>query len=113
MLTDDQLHPSLELRIDGKIVSASGVEPPDFVFDKIPIGESRTAQVYVMAMLQDELTVSDPQLSDPATARQVRCENRTGRCEGAAEQRGKTGRAHFRHCQGGAADRSISWSGCR
>jgi hypothetical protein len=67
VLTDDQLHPSLELRIDGKIMSASGVEPGDFAFDKIPVGESRTAQVYVMAMLQDELTVSEPVLSDPAT----------------------------------------------
>jgi Protein of unknown function (DUF1573) len=67
VLTDDPLHPSIELTINGEIMSASGVEPGDFSFDKIPVGESRTAQVYVMAMLQDELTVSDPELSDPAT----------------------------------------------
>ena len=29
------------------------------------MGETKTAQVYVMAMLQDELTVKDPQISDP------------------------------------------------
>ena len=41
--------------VDGKIMSASGVEPPDLLFDKLSVGETKTAQVYVMAMLQDEL----------------------------------------------------------
>ncbi len=67
ILTNDPLHSTLQFTIDGKIMSVSGVEPSEFMFDKIPIGESRTAQVYVMAMLQDDLKVSDPQLSDAAT----------------------------------------------
>jgi len=67
ILTNDPLHSTMELRVEGAIQSASGVEPPDLLFDKIPVGESRTAQAYVMAMLQDELTVSDPVLSDPNT----------------------------------------------
>jgi hypothetical protein len=66
VLTDDPIRSSLDLTIDGTILTASGVEPPELAFDKIPIGEKRTAEVFVMAMLQDELSVSDPQLSDPA-----------------------------------------------
>jgi len=67
LLTNDQLHPSIELNIEGQIMSTSGVEPSDFGFDKIPVGESRSASVYVMAMLQDDLQVSDATLSDAAT----------------------------------------------
>lgn len=67
ILTNDPLRSSVELTVDGKIMSASGVEPTDLAFDKIPVGESRTSTVYVMAMLQDDLTVSDPQLSDNTT----------------------------------------------
>jgi hypothetical protein len=37
----------------------------DFVFDKITAGESKSAEVYVMAMLQDELEISEAELSDP------------------------------------------------
>ena len=73
ILTNDPLQSTVELTIDGKIMSASGVEPADLLFDKIPVGESKSAQVYVMAMLQDDLTVTDPLLSDPATRRWVRC----------------------------------------
>jgi hypothetical protein len=67
VLTNDPLQSTLELTVEGKIMSASGVEPPDLVFDKIPVGESKTTQTYVMAMLQDDLQVSDPVLSDPTT----------------------------------------------
>jgi hypothetical protein len=67
ILTNDPLQSTLELTVDGKIMSASGVEPPDLLFDKITVGESKTTQTYVMAMLQDDLTVSDPVLSDPTT----------------------------------------------
>jgi uncharacterized protein DUF1573 len=67
ILSNDPLHSTMELRVEGSIMTASGVEPPDLLFDKIPVGESRTAQVYVMAMLQDDLTVSDPVLSDAST----------------------------------------------
>ncbi|HEX4412563.1 MAG TPA: DUF1573 domain-containing protein [Lacipirellulaceae bacterium] len=67
IMTNDPLQSTIELTIDGKIMSASGVEPPDLVFDKIPVGESKTTQTFVMAMLQDDLTVTDPVLSDPTT----------------------------------------------
>lgn len=67
VFTNDPLQSQVELNIDGQIMAVSGVEPPDLIFDKIPVGESKTSQVYVMAMLQDELIISDPEFSDPAT----------------------------------------------
>jgi hypothetical protein len=67
ILTNDPLRPQIELSIDGQIMAASGIEPPELVFDKLNIDESKSAHVFVMAMLQDELTVSDPILSDSAT----------------------------------------------
>jgi hypothetical protein len=43
------------------------VVPPDLMFDKVAAGESKSAEVYVMAMLQDKLEISSAELSDPAT----------------------------------------------
>ncbi len=65
ILTNDPTQSKIELLVDGNILALSGVEPADFLFDKLSVGEVKTAQVYVMAMLQDELTVSDPLISDP------------------------------------------------
>lgn len=65
--TNDPIQSQVELTVEGQIVDATGVMPPDLMFDKIAAGESKAAEVYVMAMLQDELTVSSAELSDPAT----------------------------------------------
>lgn len=65
ILTNDQLQSQIELTVDGQILATSGVEPPDFMFDKLSVGETKSVSVYVMAMLQDHLTVKDPQFSDP------------------------------------------------
>jgi hypothetical protein len=64
--TNDPSQHELELTIEGEIVKATGVQPPDFVFDKLAVNESKTAEVYVMSMLQDELTVKSSELSDAA-----------------------------------------------
>jgi hypothetical protein len=61
--TNDPRQPEVELQIEGEIVQSSNVEPPDFAFDKIEVGQSKTAQVYVMAMLQDDLTVNSTELT--------------------------------------------------
>jgi hypothetical protein len=65
ILTNDPTQSSVELQVDGQILALSGVDPPDFLFDKLAVDEKKSAQVYVMAMLQDNLTVKDPQISDP------------------------------------------------
>jgi Protein of unknown function (DUF1573) len=66
VLTNDPLQSQVELAIEGEIHETSGVMPPQLAFDKVPVGESKSAEVYVMAMLQDDLTVSEAELSDPA-----------------------------------------------
>jgi Protein of unknown function (DUF1573) len=65
ILTNDPTQSQIELTVDGQILALSNVDPPEFLFEKLSVGEKKSAQVYVMAMLQDELTVKDPQISDP------------------------------------------------
>jgi hypothetical protein len=65
--TNDPRQPDIELQIDGEIVEASGLQPTEFNFDKLTVGESKTAEVYVMAMLQDDLTVSSAELTNEGT----------------------------------------------
>ncbi len=62
--TNDPRQPNVELQIEGQIVDASGVEPPQFAFDKLAIKETKTADVIVMAMLQDNLEIKSAELSD-------------------------------------------------
>jgi hypothetical protein len=64
---NDPITPQVELTISGTIMAVSGVEPNELLFDKLAVGESKAAQVFVMAMLQDDLAVSEPTLTDPAT----------------------------------------------
>lgn len=66
LLTNDPAQSQVDLTVNGKILPISGVDPPDFLFDKISVGEQKSARVYVMAMLQDHLAVKDPLLSDPS-----------------------------------------------
>jgi hypothetical protein len=67
LITNDPAASQVELTIDGQITEPTNISPPDFAFDKVAVGETKSAQVFVMAMLEDELAVSEPQLSDPAT----------------------------------------------
>jgi hypothetical protein len=67
VITNDPLQSRIELTIEGEITETTGVLPPELMFDKVPAGESKSAEVFVMSMLEDELTVSDAELSDPAT----------------------------------------------
>ena len=63
--TNDPLNSTIELVIHGDVTEAEGIEPREFAFDTVPVGESKSASVFVMAMLQDNLVVSGPQFSDP------------------------------------------------
>ncbi len=65
VLTNDLTQSKVDLVVSGQVMATSGVEPPDFLFDKLAVDEVKSAQVYVMAMLQDDLTVAEPVISDP------------------------------------------------
>jgi hypothetical protein len=65
--TNDPRSPRLELSVEGSVTEATGLYPPDFTFDKVTAGESKSADVYVMAFTQDELKVDDPEFSNTET----------------------------------------------
>jgi hypothetical protein len=69
VITNDPIKERVELQVDGQVTEATGVYPQEFVFDKIVAGESKSADVYVMAMNQDHLEVTNPTLSDSETAK--------------------------------------------
>jgi hypothetical protein len=65
--TNDPRESLVTLTVEGDVTEASGVWPPDFVFDKVGAGKEASAEVYVMALTQDNLEVNDPTLSNPST----------------------------------------------
>lgn len=67
LITNDPSRSSMLLSVVGEVTEAQGVEPPDFIFDKVSAGASRSAEVFVMAMFQDDITVSDPRLDKEET----------------------------------------------
>lgn len=67
ILTNDPRQPRIELSVEGEVTEATGLYPPDFTFDKIAAGDSKSADVYLMAMAQDDLKVTNPELSNTET----------------------------------------------
>ncbi|MGD9632977.1 MAG: DUF1573 domain-containing protein [Pirellulales bacterium] len=67
IITNDPVSPKLELSVEGEVTDATGLYPPDFIFDKVTAGQSKTAEVYVMALAQDDLQISSPELSNTET----------------------------------------------
>jgi Protein of unknown function (DUF1573) len=65
--TNDPLQSHVSLSVEGEVSEASGVWPPDFIFDKVTAGKEKSADVFVMALTQDTLEVGDPTLSNPDT----------------------------------------------
>lgn len=67
IITNDPFAPKVELSVEGEVTEATGVFPPDFMFDKVTAGQSKTADVYVMALAQDDLKIESPELSNTET----------------------------------------------
>jgi hypothetical protein len=67
ILTNDPLNSRIELSVEGEVTEATGVFPPDFMFDKVTAGQEKSADVYIMAFAADELTVGDPEFSNTET----------------------------------------------
>ncbi len=41
ILTNDSIQSQMDLTVDGQIMATSGVQPSDFVFDKVTVGETK------------------------------------------------------------------------
>jgi len=67
VLTNDPLRERLDLVVSGTVIAPLGVVPPDLLFEKVTAGEPKSAQIVVMSMLEDDLQVGGPELSDPRT----------------------------------------------
>jgi hypothetical protein len=67
VITNDPTHSRVELQVDGKVTEATGVAPDNFIFDKVTAGETKSADVYVMSLAQDEVEVGEPVLSNTET----------------------------------------------
>jgi hypothetical protein len=63
VITNDPVQSQLDLTIEGEITDATDFSPPGFYFDKISAGDTKSAEVFVMAMLQDDLQVDSPELT--------------------------------------------------
>jgi hypothetical protein len=67
ILTNDPRASRVELSVEGEVTEASGVSPADFMFDKVAAGDTKSADVYIMAFAQDDLNVSQPELTNTET----------------------------------------------
>ncbi len=67
IMTNDPVNPRVELSVEGEVTEATGVYPPDFTFDKVTAGETKSADVYIMSFAQDELKVGEPEFSNTET----------------------------------------------
>lgn len=65
--TNDPVHPKIELSVEGEVTEATGIYPPDFLFDRVTAGQTKTADVYVMALAQDDLQIGSPEFSNIET----------------------------------------------
>ncbi len=65
--TNDPLTPKIELSVEGEVTEATGIYPPDFMFDKVTAGDEKSADVFIMAFSQDDLKVSAPEFTNTET----------------------------------------------
>ncbi len=65
--TNDPLASQVTLSVEGEVTEASSLSPTELAFGRISTGETKSAQMFIMAMLQDKLEVGEPQLSDEKT----------------------------------------------
>jgi hypothetical protein len=69
LVTNDRAHSHVTLTIEGEVIAAEGVEPPEFMFDKVSAGDTRTAHVFVMSMLEEEVKIESAELVHPETSK--------------------------------------------
>lgn len=58
LLTNDPRSPHVELQVEGEVINVAGLQPQEWLFDKIPAGEERTDSIYLMSFERDGFEVS-------------------------------------------------------
>lgn len=69
--TNDPTQSTIDLTVEGQVVDSTAMTPSELIFGTVRAGESETASLYLMQFLDDEIEVSDYELSDPELAEQI------------------------------------------
>ena len=69
--TNDPTQSSINLTVEGKVVESTAMAPAELMFGTIQAGDTRTASLYLMTFLDQEIEVRDYELSDPELAKQM------------------------------------------
>jgi len=67
LITNDPSRSQLMLTIEGQISAAEEIMPPEFLLGKVNAGESSSAHVFVMSMIEDTITVNGGELMHAGT----------------------------------------------
>lgn len=74
LATNDPKHSRIELTIEGQVVESTAMYPSELVFGTIRAGEEKTAELYLMSFLSDEVEVLDYEISESEVAEHVAVE---------------------------------------
>lgn len=64
----------IDLTVEGDVVESSSVYPRDLLFGDVAVGESGTAELFLLSNLQEDLQVTDFKFSNPDAADQLALE---------------------------------------
>lgn len=68
LVTNDPRAPHVELSVEGEVTDVAGLQPQEWLFDKVRAGEVRTDSIYLMSYERDEFKVIDATV-EPADGR--------------------------------------------
>ena len=69
--TNDPRQTSIDLTVEGQVVESTAMSPSELIFGTVRKDESPTATLYLMNFLEEEIEVSDYELSDERLAKQI------------------------------------------
>lgn len=67
LITNDTRASQLSLMIEGAVIAAESIEPPELLFGRVTAGASKSAHVFVMSMLEGDFRVQGGELVHPET----------------------------------------------
>jgi uncharacterized protein DUF1573 len=71
LLTNDPEKSRIELIVEGTVVESTSMEPSQLFFGSVQAGETKQAQIYLMAFLQDKIRIESHHLGDEQMADEI------------------------------------------
>lgn len=69
--TTDPTQSSIDLIVEGQVVESTAMSPSELIFGTVQSGKTAEASLYLMSFLDEEIRVTDYQLSDKALAENI------------------------------------------